>query len=159
MDLLSYLRKLFAYESWADREVLQRLRSCATPPGRSRQIFAHIVAVQDLYLSRLLQDGRSIVVWPDLALDECDAELVRLGSLWRAFFSRLTPSELDRVVPYSNSLGESWQNGVRDMLMHVVLHSSYHRGQIASLLGAAGGKAPYTDFIHSIRQGLVDRDF
>ena len=39
------------------------------------------------------------------------------------------------------------------MLAHVVLHGSYHRGQIAMLLGQAGAAAPYTDDIEYVRRG------
>jgi len=38
----------------------------------------------------------------------------------------------------------------------VVMHSAYHRGQIASSLRAAGLAPAYTDFIHGIRQGFVE---
>jgi uncharacterized damage-inducible protein DinB len=40
---------------------------------------------------------------------------------------------------------------VDDIATHVVFHSHYHRGQIASLVRAAGHTPAYTDFIHAIR--------
>jgi uncharacterized damage-inducible protein DinB len=45
---------------------------------------------------------------------------------------------------------------VEDILTHVLLHSAYHRGQIASQTRAAGGTPAYTDFIHAVRQGFVE---
>jgi uncharacterized damage-inducible protein DinB len=36
------------------------------------------------------------------------------------------------------------------------MHSAYHRGQIASLMRAGGGIPAYTDFIHAVRQGLIE---
>jgi uncharacterized damage-inducible protein DinB len=42
------------------------------------------------------------------------------------------------------------------MLVHTVLHSAYHRGQVAAEVRAAGGEPAYTDFIHAVRQGLVE---
>jgi len=39
--------------------------------------------------------------------------------------------------------------------MHVIMHSAYHRGQIATDMRAAGLTPAYTDFIHSIRRGFV----
>jgi len=42
------------------------------------------------------------------------------------------------------------------VLTHVVLHSAYHRGQIATQM-RAGGEAPaHTDFIHAVRRGLIE---
>jgi uncharacterized damage-inducible protein DinB len=155
MDGHADFRKWFAYEDWANREVLRSLRACATVPPRALAVLAHIVGVQRLYLGRLEQDGLPVVVWPMFTLDQCQAGMDELGPRWRDYLGRLSPDDLDRAVPYTNSLGESWQNSVRDMLAHVVLHGSYHRGQIATLLGSSGQKAPYTDFIHCVRQGFV----
>jgi len=45
---------------------------------------------------------------------------------------------------------------VQDILTHVLLHSVYHRGQIAADLRAGGAQPPYTDFIHAARQNLID---
>jgi len=38
----------------------------------------------------------------------------------------------------------------------VITHSTYHRGQIAADLRAAGVQPAYTDFIHGVRQGLIE---
>ena len=45
---------------------------------------------------------------------------------------------------------------MEDILTHVVLHSAYHRGQIASQMRAGGAPPAYTDFIHAARQGLIE---
>jgi len=44
---------------------------------------------------------------------------------------------------------------VGDILTHVLLHSAYHRGQIAVDLRAAGLTPAYTDYIHAVRQGKI----
>jgi uncharacterized damage-inducible protein DinB len=59
-------------------------------------------------------------------------------------------------VSYKNSKGEPWSSAEEDVLMHVVMHSAYHRGQIATDMRANGFTPAYTDFIHAIRQGLVE---
>ncbi len=45
---------------------------------------------------------------------------------------------------------------MEDILTHVVLHSAYHRGQIASQVRSGGEQPAYTDFIHAARQGLIE---
>ena len=45
---------------------------------------------------------------------------------------------------------------MEDILTHVLLHSAYHRGQIASQVRAGGEQPAYTDFIHAVRQGLIE---
>ena len=59
-------------------------------------------------------------------------------------------------MSYRNSQGETWSSRKDDILMHVVMHSAYHRGQIAADMRIAGLVPAYTDFIHSVRQGFVE---
>ena len=56
----------------------------------------------------------------------------------------------------TNSKGEPWTSRVEDILLHVVMHSAYHRGQIASDVRASGHTPAYTDFIHCVRQGFIE---
>jgi len=62
---------------------------------------------------------------------------------------------LAEAVDYKNSKGEPWRNRVEDVLTHVIMHSAYHRGQIAMEMRAAGMEPAYTDFIHAVRQEIV----
>jgi uncharacterized damage-inducible protein DinB len=41
---------------------------------------------------------------------------------------------------------------VEDVLLHVALHGSYHRGQIAAAVRAAGGEPVNTDFVTWTRE-------
>jgi uncharacterized damage-inducible protein DinB len=90
-----------------------------------------------------------------MTLDECASETEAMAGRWPRFLDGLSPEDFERIVPYRNSLGESWTNTVGDILTHVVAHSAYHRGQVASELRAAGFTPAYTDFIHAVRQGLL----
>ncbi|MGA7513237.1 MAG: DinB family protein, partial [Candidatus Sulfotelmatobacter sp.] len=74
----------------------------------------------------------------------------------RDFLSQLPPVGLMETVVYKNTKGEPWTSTVEDIVTHVLLHSAYHRGQIATLVRASGEQPAYTDFIHAVRQGLVE---
>jgi uncharacterized damage-inducible protein DinB len=68
----------------------------------------------------------------------------------------LSAIDLVRSVAYVNSKGEDWTTAVDDILFHVVLHSTYHRGQVAHVLRAGGATPAYTDYVHCVRSGLVE---
>lgn len=60
--------------------------------------------------------------------------------------------ELDKTYPYKNIKGEPFESSYIDTLFHVVNHSTYHRGQIITMLREAGiEKVVSTDLIHYIR--------
>ena len=94
-------------------------------------------------------------MWPDLSLEECARGIEEMRGRWSAFLERAGPAELSRTVAYTNSKGERWESSVADILTHVVLHGTYHRGQIATRLRDAGGEPAYTDFIEAARRGKI----
>jgi uncharacterized damage-inducible protein DinB len=95
-------------------------------------------------------------VWPDFTVDECEEQIGELALLWREFLGQLSHAGLSEKVTYKNSKGEPWTSTVEDILTHILLHSAYHRGQIATQVRAGGEHPAYTDFIHAVRQGLIE---
>ena len=55
-------------------------------------------------------------------------------------------------IRYTNTQGQAWTNTVEDI---PVMHSAYHRAQVAAELRATGHEPANTDFIHAVRQGFV----
>jgi uncharacterized damage-inducible protein DinB len=115
----------------------------------------HIIGAERLWLGRLTADATSTPIWPEWPLGRIDAELSEVVRTWEKYMSALDEPGLDASIGYVNSKGEEWRSVVRDVLYHVLTHSHYHRGQIASFLGRAGHTPAYTDYIHWVRQGLA----
>lgn len=156
MDLLQHYAQLVSYDGWANLEVIASLRTAGAPPERSRKWMAHIIAAEHVWLGRLLQRSPRFPVWPELHLDQCEEEAKQLMSSWKDYLATGSWDLLDQTIAYKNSKGEPWNSLARDVLTHVFMHSTYHRGQIAADLRQTGFVPPYTDFIHGVRQGLVE---
>lgn len=152
---LKYFVRLFQHDCWANAETLRSLED-AHPPNRAVRWMAHILGAEHLWLARLRQEAPSVSVWPEIDLDGCAVRLEELSGLWPAFLAELDQEDLDDGRAYRNSRGEFWTSTVGDILTHVAMHSTYHRGQIASAVREAGGVPAYTDFIHAVRQGLIE---
>ena len=56
-------------------------------------------------------------------------------------------ADLEKTIEYQNSRGTKFENTVFDMLFHAINHSTYHRGQINSLLKQNGLEPVLTDYI------------
>ena len=157
MDLIEHFTSLFAYDGWANQEVLAGLRAARTPLPRALQMMAHIFSAERLWMERLEQKPPALPVWPQFTMEECDKQAAQLPVLWKNYLARSSEADLAEPVSYRNSKGETWSSRKDDILMHLVAHSAYHRGQVAMTVRAAGSTPAYTDFIHSIRQGFVKR--
>ncbi len=155
MNLIEYLRRQFAYDAWANQEVVAAIRANAGDE-RALQLMAHIVAAERLWRERLEQQPQSVPVWPKADLGWCEAQAAELSRLWTEYLARTTGEDLARKISYKNSKGEAWASTIEDVLTHILLHSAYHRGQIASHMRSVGQTPAYTDFIHGVRQGLVE---
>jgi len=150
------LDRLFAYEFWANRETLQSLeRARDSAPRRALEIMAHVAAASRLWFARLTREKIKVEVWPKRTIAQIREDLDALEAMWSGWLGASPQPSLDESISYVNSKGEPWSSTPRDILTHLALHSAYHRGQIAMLLGQSGQGAAYTDFIHAARQGLL----
>lgn len=156
MSLLEHFRRQFRYDFWANAEVLRVLAGLPDPPPQSTRLLAHVIAAQHLWLSRLQNNLPRLAVWPDLSLVECTAELRQAKAAWQSYLDGLSDGDLSTSCGYTNSKGEEWKNSVADILSHVGLHSSYHRGQIALEVRRSGSSPAYTDYVHAVRQGFLE---
>ena len=151
--MTSHLARLLRYDLWANRETVKSLGQ-AVPPPRSLKWMGHIIGAELLWLARMAGQPSELPVWPDLSLKECGKRLGELSQLLDGVMEG--PDRLSEPISYTNSKGEPWTSTVEEILTHVVTHSAYHRRQIAADVRAAGQTPAYTDYIHAVRQGLVE---
>lgn len=104
-------------------------------------------------MARLRPRQDTLPVWPELDVAACGRYLDELSRMWPEYLDEAP--DASEKIPYTNSKGETWTSTVEEILTHVVIHSAYHRGQIASDVRASGGTPAYTDYIHAVRQGLI----
>jgi uncharacterized damage-inducible protein DinB len=69
------------------------------------------------------------------------------------FLHDLTTERLVQIVEYVNLKGEVWRYPLWQLLYHVVNHSTYHRGQVTTMLRQLGAAPAATDFLLYYDQG------
>lgn len=145
-----HISRLVAHLAWADARTLEALRAMHAAPIDALRLFGHVLAAEQVWISRI--DGRApnVPVWPSLELHECEALAARNQAAF-AKHAAAPPESLARAVRYRNTKGEEYVNTVEDILLHVALHGSYHRGQVARIVRAEGGAPHATDYIAFIR--------
>src|SRR5260370_28845236 len=62
--LLEQLARQFAYDDWANREVLAGLPACGITAVRPVQLVAHLFSAERLLLQLLKNQPQSLPVWP-----------------------------------------------------------------------------------------------
>jgi uncharacterized damage-inducible protein DinB len=155
---LNSIRQLYDYNRWANRRTLTVASTLATDDflqlmGNSfssvRDTLAHILGAEWIWLERWR--GRS----PKALLDSATFPTVQsLKSRWEIverdqmqFIEALTTQRLGEELPYINQKSQLYSYPLWQQLVHVVNHSSYHRGQVTTLLHQLGAEAVSTDFL------------
>ena len=148
--LLAQLRRLLGHAEWANAQVIAALEQQEVADD-ILELFAHVLGAEEVWLSRLERRKTALAVWPALSKAELGAAAAANAARYRAYIDSLTPDDLTREVSYTNSAGQAFTTPIVDILTHVAMHGSYHRGQVALRMRRDGGTPAPTDFIAFVR--------
>jgi uncharacterized damage-inducible protein DinB len=152
-EMNAHFTRLYEHAAWANRRVLELLRSREGENRRARELFAHILNAELVWLTRLAgRDSNALPIWSELSLEECAALLEENAAGFRKLVAEMPEAEFSRALTYRNQTGKEFSTAVADILTHVAAHGSYHRGQITEAVKHAGGGPVGTDFILFVRE-------
>lgn len=156
------IQQLYDYNAWANRRVItaaekltpgQFLKPLHSSFSSVRDTLAHIYGAEFIWLERF-QGGSPPMPqadrFPDLntlraAWDELERSLLE-------FAGGLTQLALDTELEYKTFTMGIVRNPLSHAMQHLVNHSTYHRGQVTTLLRQHGVEAVSTDLIRFYRE-------
>ena len=156
------LNELVGFDEWANARFVAALREVSddvfTAPvassfGSLRDTFAHIVSAEWIWLRRWKGDSpTALPAWlGGGSREELLAQLAGVEKERAEFLAALSPAGLRAPVSYRTLNGQAHTNALGDLLRHVVNHSTYHRGQLATQMRQLGLHPPSTDFVLYLR--------
>jgi uncharacterized damage-inducible protein DinB len=152
------VRDLFAYDEWANALVLDaaaRLsdeeftRELGSSFPSVRDTLVHLLFAEWVWLRRWRGESPRVTLDPSQSADVASvrARLAEVARERAELVGRLSDADLDAVVAYVNTKGEEWRYPLGRMMQHVANHSTYHRGQVVTMLRQLGAGAPSTDLL------------
>ena len=157
MGLLTQTRQLLLYTLWADRVVPGRgprgppealTREAGVSFGSLLGTLIHILGSQRRWLARFTGQAPpaipvriSRIWWPGRRL---------VGDRRRdgVFLASLTEDQLTAEITWEDTEIGAVTRPLWQPVSHMVNHSTYHRGQVTSLLRQLGYQPPKTDLIY-----------
>ncbi len=115
-----------------------------TIPQNVLVTFSHIINAHHIWNARILGEMELVKVWDVHSVEKLESLDVKN---FNGSIAILDLIPIEKIILYKNSKGISYQNEVKDILFHVVNHSTYHRGQVMAQIRAAGLEPVSTDFI------------
>jgi uncharacterized damage-inducible protein DinB len=154
----SELLDLIRYNDWANERMAEAIRKVTEEKHRTpitssfgslRETLGHVVSAEWIWLRRWKGDSPATApLW--VASDSADTFLERLTEIRKErlqWLWELDEAAYEKPVEYRNLAGNTYRNTLSDLIRHVVNHSTYHRGQLATQLRQLGQVPPATDFI------------
>jgi uncharacterized damage-inducible protein DinB len=141
-----YFLKLYRYNEWANRRVLGAIETQQVTHEKILSIFSHQLSANFLWLHRIKGlPPPDVELWKTYTPERL-RQMVDDGSRqWLEFID--ATDNFNRILKYKNYVGDYYENNVEHIMMHLVNHGSYHRGQVALLLRQNGYEPINTDFI------------
>jgi uncharacterized damage-inducible protein DinB len=152
------VENLFDYNRWANALTLDAVASLSQQQFISevassyrsvRNTLTHILSAEWVFLMRCHGESPKQMldpaIFPDLKSIRIKWNEANEG--WEDFIDDLSEESLRNVIAYTNFRGELWKYPLSQIVQHTVNHSTYHRGQVTTLLRTLGANPVMTDYL------------
>ncbi len=153
------LKPLFAQKTWANGELFEKLATIS-PAEHAESVHTalrtlnHIFVVDQIFRAHLVGEKHGYTATntqetPELAaLNFAVAET----DLWfEDYVASITDESLAEKISFQFTDGDAGTMTQEEMLVHVITHGTYHRGNVGQVLKSIGVAPPrdlYTKFLH-----------
>lgn len=159
--LMSYAK----YNMWANKRITDKLIELSDPDWVKEQkssfpsvrlTLLHMYDAETIWYNRLI--GISLSKWPSDKLRCTNEEAIHLllgtSKNLVEFLNVLTNENLNLFCDFRSLEGKEYSMKVYDLIQHCLNHSTFHRGQIVTMLRNLDFDGiPATDYIAYLRTG------
>lgn len=147
------------YEYWANERLLpvitsltdeQRHQNIVSSFPSIHKTLLHIWDANTIWWQRLQREEEIIV--PSLTfhpnMNDIEKGLLQSNQKWIDWIEQASEADLEEILPYKTMKGDVFAQAVKEIVLHLANHGSYHRGQLVTMLRQAGiEKIPQVDYI------------
>ena len=160
---LKEIKLLHAFNAWANNRIFAVVETMSpedvtkdmkSSHGSIYGTLVHMVAAEKIWHSRLIGKPEPTMMPPEEAptLPALKAIWERVGYETAKFVGTLNDKKLQETFTMQTTAGETFTYVYWQAMQHVVDHSSYHGGQIITLMRQQGHTPPSTGLIRFYRE-------
>lgn len=145
------LEKFISYNYQANQIIIRCIEENKVHDEEIIKLTSHIINAQLIWNSRMDTELSPVPVFQIHPVADLQMlnEIAYKGTL--RIFNRYKDEHHSNLISYKTTQGVPFESLSEDIILHICNHGTYHRGQIAKLLRAAGIAPPATDYIFLIR--------
>lgn len=138
------LIELFEYNYYFNNKLIEFIsENFQLKPEKSVKLLNHLINAQQIWNARINNESEfevwQINDWNNISKINADNYSKTLEIIYN--------ENPRNIIEYKNSKGQKFINKIEDVLFHVINHSTYHRGQIATDIKNNGIEPLTTDYI------------
>ncbi|MCD0478080.1 damage-inducible protein DinB [Chryseobacterium sp. LC2016-29] len=135
---------LFEYTYHSNKEMIKIIsENISKIDDKTIGLINHTLNAQQIWNSRIVGE-KTFEVWQINSFE--NLEEINHENFLKSI-QIIENSDFEQKIEYQNSKGNKFENSIFEMLFHTINHSTYHRGQINSLLKQNGIEPLLTDYI------------
>ncbi len=142
--------KQFEFEHWSNGTILKALRSLKEKDERAVMLFSHLLSSHSMWLSRVNKQEFTCTLFQERTLDECEQLMQQNLDGWKQYLNNTTAEDLEQSLVFMAAWEASPSKRtikIEDALIHIINHSSYHRGQIIASIKGKVDTLPLSTYI------------
>ncbi|MBK5212978.1 MAG: damage-inducible protein DinB [Flavobacteriaceae bacterium] len=141
----AFFQDTFEYTYHCNQRLIEELlKNPETYSEKIGLLASHTLNAHHVWNHRIFGVAPALSVWQHLEMD--NLQLINNENFEHSK-EVLQKNNLNKPINYTNSKGQNFTNTVGEILFHIINHSTYHRGQLISLLKTKGVEPIVTDYI------------
>jgi uncharacterized damage-inducible protein DinB len=160
---MKHLIEQLRYNQWAVREYIKVLHQLDSAEFRGKlnssfssihDTLGHMLWVEELWYERWQGHMVKKLFDPNNnpSLEILDSRFAEIHAKQIQLLESYPEGSENRRISYINFQGEKWEYNLYQLVQHLMFHSAYHRGQIATMLRQIDRVPPKTDYLVFIDQ-------
>jgi uncharacterized damage-inducible protein DinB len=142
------LEKQLQFEFWANSELLIKMKEAKPLNERALLLFSHLLSASSMWLSRLNNEPFTTTLFEERTIEECESLFGKNTQGWEDYFKSVSNERLSDTIEFVSPVDNLKRRiKISDAVMHIVHHSSYHRGQIITLLKGSVTQLPLITYM------------
>lgn len=140
-----FFKELFEYSYHFNQKLVEVFNENPDKiSDKASRLFNHILNAHQIWNNRIEPKQSTFGVWELHPVN--DLKKIDQNNFEQSL-EILDKFDLKEIITYSNSNGQVFRKSIQDKLFHIINHSTYHRGQIATEFKQCGLEPLATDYI------------
>lgn len=160
---LQETKTLHAFNAWASNKIFDAvvqiptdayMKDMKSSHGSIHGTLTHMVAAEKIWVSRMVGTPEAKLIDLDEVPTLADLKAIweRVGYDMAKFLGTMTDKKLQETFTMSSPRGQVFSHMYWQAIQHVVDHSTYHRGQVITLMRQLGYVPPTTGLMMFYRE-------